>query len=138
MKQLNIPFKLGMQYDNWEFDLDITKDRVVGYDSYIYIGRKFNNFLNYPTDETELIFSLDILEVVVLSFTSRNIKFYYELIKVVEKYKKKKINYHNNYMVFLISNNLIEINYDSKTKKITIIYGKIRFIKKCFLVLYHN
>ncbi|CAM4405549.1 hypothetical protein [Flavobacterium terrigena] len=136
MKQLNIPFKLGMLYDNWEFDLEIVNDRVVGCD--IYIGEKFNKFLNYSTDKTKLIFSLDILEVVVLSFTNRNIKFYYELIKVVEKYKKKKINYHNNYLSFLISNNLIEINYDSKTKNITIIYGKIRFIKKCFLVLHHN
>lgn len=138
MKYPDIPFKIGMEYENWEFDLEVLPDRLGGYDNYKYIGNEFNNFLNYSTDKTELIFSLDILEVVVLSFTNRNIKFYYELIKVVGKYKKKKINYHNNYITFLISNNLIEINFDSKTKNITIIYGKIRFIKKCFLVLHHN
>ncbi len=47
MKQLNIPFKLGLQYDNWEFDLEVTKDRVQSFDSYIYTSKKFNKFLNY-------------------------------------------------------------------------------------------
>lgn len=30
MKQLNIPFILGRQYDNWEFDLEVTNDRIQG------------------------------------------------------------------------------------------------------------
>ena len=63
---------------------------------------------------------------------------YIEYLTKLTLLRNTKINYHNNYMAFLIFNNLIEINYDSKTKKITIIYGKIRFIKKCFLVLHHN
>ena len=75
MKQLNIPFKLGMQYDNWEFDLEVTKDRVKGFDSYIYTGRKFNKFLNYSKYKTELIFNLDVLEAVLISFESSNSDF---------------------------------------------------------------
>lgn len=82
MKQLNIPFKLGMQYDNWEFDLEVTKDRIQGCDSYIYTGKKFNKFLNYSKYKTELIFSFDILEAVLISFESSNSD-YNELSEIV-------------------------------------------------------
>ena len=82
MKQLNIPFKLGMQYDNWEFDLEVTKDRIEGCDSYIYKGKKFNKFLNYSKYKTELIFSLDILEAVLISFENSNSD-YNELSEIV-------------------------------------------------------
>ncbi|WP_150111915.1 hypothetical protein [Flavobacterium sasangense] len=82
MKQLNIPFKLGMQYDNWEFDLKVIKDRMQGFDSYIYIGKKFNKFLNYSKYKTELIFNLDILEAVLISFESSNSD-YNELSEIV-------------------------------------------------------
>ena len=37
-----MPFKLGMQYENWEFDLQLEKERIIGCDSYIYTGKKFN------------------------------------------------------------------------------------------------
>ena len=82
MKQLNIPFKLGMQYDNWEFDLEVTKDRIEGCDSYIYIGKKFNKFLKYSKYKTELIFNLDILESVLISFENSNSD-YNELSEIV-------------------------------------------------------
>lgn len=82
MKQLNIPFKLGMQYDNWEFDLEVTKDRVQGFDSYIYTGKKFNKFLNYSKYKTELIFNLDVLEAVLISFENSNSD-YNELSEIV-------------------------------------------------------
>lgn len=68
MKELNIPFKLGMQYDNWEFDLEVVQERLQGYDSYIYIGKKFNKFLNNSKFKTELIFSFDTLEAVLMTF----------------------------------------------------------------------
>ena len=55
MKQLNIPFNLGMPYDTWEFDLEVTNERLRGCDSYIYIGSGFNNFLNYAKVRYELI-----------------------------------------------------------------------------------
>ncbi len=82
MKQLNIPFKLGMQYDNWEFDLEVTKGRIEGCDSYIYIGKKFNKFLNYSKYKTELIFNLDVLEAVLISFENSNSD-YNELSEIV-------------------------------------------------------
>ncbi len=82
MKQLNIPFKLGMQYDNWEFDLEVINDRIQGCDSYIYIGNKFNKFLNYSTDKTELIFSLDTLEAVLITFKNSN-SYFNELSEII-------------------------------------------------------
>lgn len=75
MKQLNIPFKLGMQYENWEFDLELKKERILGCDSYIYIGKKFNKFLNYNKFKTELVFNLDILEAIIINFKKQNICF---------------------------------------------------------------
>lgn len=68
MKYPDIPFKIGMEYENWEFDLEILPDRLERYDSYRYIGNEFNNILNFSTDETELIFSYDILVAVIIKF----------------------------------------------------------------------
>lgn len=66
MEQLNLPFRLGMDYEELEFDLEILPDRLEGYDSYIYLG-KFNNFLNYSTDRIELLFSMDVLEGIIIT-----------------------------------------------------------------------
>jgi len=37
MKKDILPFHLGMEYENWEFDLEPTNNRIEGHDSYIYI-----------------------------------------------------------------------------------------------------
>ena len=136
MKQLKTPFRLGMHYENWEFDLEVAQDRIQGCDNYIYIGKKLNKFLNYHTDKTELIFSLDVLEVVILTFTNSNIKFYYELLNAINKSIKSRVNYDKHYLTFLVSNNLINIIYAENT--IIVIYGKIRFIQNHLLILQNN
>lgn len=66
MEQLNLPFRLGMEYEELEFDLAILPDRIQGYDSYLYLG-KFNTVLNYPTGRTELLFRMDVLEAIIIS-----------------------------------------------------------------------
>lgn len=136
MKQLKIPFRLGVNYENLEFDLEVLPDRIQGCDSYIYIGKKLNKFLNYNTDKTELIFSLDVLEVVILTFTNRNIKFYYELLEAINKSIKSSVCYNKNYLAFLDSNNLINILFTENT--IILTYCKIRFIQKHLLHLQNN
>jgi hypothetical protein len=68
-----------MQYENWEFYLDILPDRIKGLDSYLNIDESLNNFLNVHSDKTEVIFSLDILEGVILTFENRTQYFYKEL-----------------------------------------------------------
>ena len=70
MKKDKIPFKIGVQYENWEFNLDILPDRIKGLDSYLNIDESLNKFLNVCSDKTELIFSLDILERIILTFAT--------------------------------------------------------------------
>ncbi|TWP23168.1 hypothetical protein ETU10_08720 [Apibacter muscae] len=90
MKQINIPFQLGMEYENWEFDLEILPDRLEGYDSYLYIGKEFNYFMNYPTDKTELIFILDRLVAVILTFLNIKVKDFKQF------YDRLQIEFKNN------------------------------------------
>jgi hypothetical protein len=85
MKNLNIPFKIGMEYENWEFDLEVTQDRIKYFESYIYIGKKFNNFLKNPIDKTELIFSWDILEAVIITFENKDFSFIEKLNRKIKK-----------------------------------------------------
>lgn len=66
MKNSKLPFQIGKQYENWEFDLEPTeKERILGLDSYIYIKELV--FLGIIPRYTELIFSLDILKVVIFT-----------------------------------------------------------------------
>lgn len=66
MKTNILPFQLGMEYENWEFDLEPINYRITGYDSYVYIG-------NFSTPgikprKIELIFHWEILVAVILEF----------------------------------------------------------------------
>lgn len=66
MEQLNLPFRLGMDYEELEFELEVLPDRIKGYDSYLYIG-EFNSFLNYNTERIELLFRIDVLEGIIIN-----------------------------------------------------------------------
>ena len=66
MKNDKLPFQIGKHYENWEFDLEpIEKERIIGFDSYFYIREL--SFLNTIPKYTELIFSWDILKVVIFT-----------------------------------------------------------------------
>lgn len=67
----NIPFQLGMEYENWEFDLEPINDKIKGYDSYIYNKK----ILIYDIEviNIELIFHWDILVAVILEFEETDI-----------------------------------------------------------------
>ena len=66
MKKDKLPFKIGKHYENWEFDLEpIEKERIIGFDSYIYIRELL--FLGVIPRYVELIFSWDILKVVIFT-----------------------------------------------------------------------
>ena len=56
MKNNKLPFQIGKHYENWEFDLEpIEKERIIGFDSYIYIRELL--FLGVIPRYVELIFS---------------------------------------------------------------------------------
>ena len=66
MKNNKLPFQIGKQYENWEFDLVPTeKERILGFDSYIYFRELL--FLGVIPRYVELIFSWDILKVVIFT-----------------------------------------------------------------------
>ena len=101
MESLRLPFEIGQDYENWEFDLEIMDvERIPNYDSYLYIG-EVKNFLNLFSDKTELIFYWDRLEVVIFTF------FHIEM-NTIEKIKnilKNKYHFpiyelHTNYEVY--------------------------------------
>lgn len=85
MKTDILPFPIGIEYSDLEFDLEILPDRIKGYDSYIYVGKEVKNFLNYPTDKIELIFFCDeYLQAVVIFLDKFNGKLNQELLKYFE------------------------------------------------------
>ncbi len=98
MRNLEIPFQIGMQYENWEFDLDILPGRIKGYDSYLYVGEKFTYFLNYPTDRIELLFNADVLEMVIITVKNINHSEFIEKVSnSLPKYLHNKIEYKYKY-----------------------------------------
>lgn len=66
MEQLNLPFRLEMDYEELEFDLEILPVRIQGYDSYIYLG-EFNNFLDNTANRIELLFRMDVLAGIIIT-----------------------------------------------------------------------
>ncbi len=61
-----IPFKIGIQYENWEFELEPYKTTKT-IDTYRYIGNK-NKILGVKAKLILLSFNLDILEEVAYYF----------------------------------------------------------------------
>lgn len=126
MKQLNTPFKLGMQYDNWEFDLEVTQDRIEHYDSYKYVGKQLNKFLNICTDEIELLFSLDILEAVIITYKDKDSQFYKSINLITTRNKEAK----HHFCIEDFTKFDAQISCIYKSKNVYIIYAGNSLIKE--------
>ena len=112
MKIEDLPFLIGEQYENWEFELEILPDRIKGMDSYKYIGKEIHKFLNYIPVQSELIFDLDILECVVLVFEDENI--FSKLINELLQFD----SLNNHITLFL------------RDKNVNVLYGSAALIKQ--------
>ncbi|WP_286422213.1 hypothetical protein [Myroides marinus] len=66
MNELYNTFLLGSQYQELEFSLEITKDRIKGYESYIYLSESLHNNLKEFKYEIELLYHWDILQAVII------------------------------------------------------------------------
>ena len=126
MKQLDIPFRLGMQYDNWEFDLEVIQDRIEYYDSYKYVGAELNKFLSKHADETELLFSLDILEAVVITFADKSSQFYKGINLITTRNKEAK----HHFCIEDFTKFDAQISCIYKSKNVYIIYASNSLIKE--------
>ena len=138
MKQLDLPFKIDKQYENWQFELDALDDRLRGYYSYKYIGKKLNYFLNFTTHKTELIFNADYLTAVIITIRNSNINQLTVINQFLVLNASKEITldkYTTKYKVWRI---MYLTKYNSKKKQTIIIYGKPRFIQKHLLLLQNN
>lgn len=126
MNDKNLPFKIGEQYENWEFDLDCcSQDRIKGLDSYIYIRDLI--FLGVKVNYVELIFSLDILQAVmlILQFDSLKELTQFEDVLIIKigidsHFEKESLGLAN----FELTQGLrLAIKQITNENTITIIYG---------------
>ncbi len=138
MKQLDLPFKIDGQYENWQFELDALDDRLSGYHSYRYIGNKLNFFLNFTTYKTELIFNADYLTAVIITIRNSDIN----QLTVINKFlvfnaSKESIidEWSRRFKVWRIVYFTI---FKARKKEIQILYGKPSFINKHYLLLVNN
>ncbi|POR26107.1 hypothetical protein BWK58_05560 [Flavobacterium columnare] len=135
MKQLDLPFKIDKQYENWEFELDALENRLSGYESYKYIGKQLNYFLNFFTHRTELIFNGDYLTAVIITIKKadeRDLHIINQFL-VLNAFKQIKVDrFSSKFKVWRI---MYFTTYNPRKKQITVIYGKPRFIQKHLLLL---
>lgn len=113
MKTDILPFPIGMEYEDLEFDLEVLPDKIKGYDSYIYVGKDLKNFLNYPTDKIELIFHWEILVAIIISVEYCEADLHLDLLKYLIILGKNK-NY-----TFYINDEISLITVENM-----VIYGK--------------
>jgi len=66
-----MPFQIGMQYENWEFDLEPI-DTDTSYDKYRYFRDDINELFNLERIGIYLYFYLDILFKVEVLFDTEN------------------------------------------------------------------
>lgn len=71
MELKDLPFKIGMQYENWEFDLELVDTRR-SYEIYKYIKGDITEINNEQVKYIHLYFELDILFKIMIQ-TSANL-----------------------------------------------------------------
>ncbi len=138
MKQLDLPFKIDKQYENWQFELDALDDRLRGYHSYKYVGEQLNSFLNFTTHKTELIFNGDILTAVIITVKHSDIALLNSINQILVLDASKEIAIDEFSRKFKIWRVVYYTTFKAHRKEILIIYGKPRFIQKHLLLLQKN
>lgn len=130
MKQLDLPFKIDKQYENWQFDLEALDDRLSGYHSYRYVGKKLNNFLNFTTHRTELIFNGDYLTGVIITIKHSDTNQLAIINQFLVLSASKEIVIDEFSRKFKAGKIMYSTTFKAKKKEILIIYGKSIFIQK--------
>ncbi|CAM3399973.1 hypothetical protein FLLO111716_08280 [Flavobacterium longum] len=130
MKQLNLPFKIDKQYENWQFELDALDDRLPGYHSYLYIGEQLNYFLNYPTDSAELIFNGDYLTAVILIMKISTGNELNDLFHFLVHYKATEIRTDEDFRLYKFGQVQYCMTTIPKKGEFIIVYGTSKFMQK--------
>ena len=97
MKNNKLPFQIGNHYENWEFDLEPTeKERILAFDSYIYFRELL--FLGVIPRYVELIFSWDILNVVIMTIDFETIDQLQKFRDILDAKFGNKTQFQNEYL----------------------------------------
>lgn len=88
MKTDFIPFKIGMEYENWEFDLEPVEN-TLEYDKYIYFKNDITSVFGFEVLKIFLYFSWDILVKVEIYIFTKTLK---EYSKIPKEFRVHQIN----------------------------------------------
>ena len=135
MKKDQLPFKIGEDYEKWEFDLEVCiNDKIKEFDSYIYL--KSFKFLNIIPLQTELIFFFDILELVIMTIKTKDDREMENLIDLMTKTFGDYIEHEQEYLSACIYNledsNVLLLIYKRFEAKTYIAYGSSKLIIQLF------
>ena len=136
MKKDQLPFRIGEDYETWEFDLIVLNyETIPFYDSYLYVG-EVKKFLNILPDKTELIFSLDILELVIMTITTEDHREMEKLIDLMTKTFGDYIEHEQEYLSACIykleDSNQIWLIYSPLEDITYLAYGSPKLINHIF------
>lgn len=130
MKNNYLPFQIGEQYENWEFDLEyLQEEKIPGYDSYLYLWKKL--FLHITPSRIELIFSLDILQVVIMTCEFENLEQLNQFRELLDKKFGNKTKLQKpNIEIYKIMDLEIWVIERISRNKVKILYGLPTDIRK--------
>ena len=138
MKQINLPFEIGQEYEILEFDLDyLEEEKIQRFDSYLYVG-EVKKFLDFSTDKTELIFYWDKLEIVILTFLNVEVSRFTEVSNALsEMFGNAEIITQEEKIIHKFKNRNIEYwcVFNFQTNTIIILYGIFWTIQQVYLSL---
>ncbi|MDP9958097.1 hypothetical protein J2X97_003771 [Epilithonimonas hungarica] len=132
---LNLPFAIGADYEIWEYQLEIKEDKLKNYDSYIYFGNI--DFYSTQTDNIELIFNYDILELVILTYEKLKKKDFETFKKLI--YSKlgesKPLTYKSSKIEIYTLDGELELWFihNPSDYKLEIGYGNNKILKELYL-----
>lgn len=102
------PFKLGEQYDNWEFDL-LSKGEIIeneiSYEIYEFTG-KIKGLFGILPSKIDLLFNADVLEKVIYYFEGNLVEYFEQSFSTGNYFI---LDYSNNRTVLINQNTLLGI-----------------------------
>ena len=126
-----IPFQIGMQYENWEFDLEpINLSFKISQDQYIYFKKDIKELFGLEIQLIYLYFSLDILFKVEIIYKSKNQvqDFIYLATELEKKYNRQVLISKNDKLTKTWKDikKLLIIEHDFKNNqlKLVVVYKK--------------
>ena len=135
MKNQLLPFQIGEEYENWEFDLEPSNmERILGFVSYFYIREL--SFLGIIPRYAELVFCWDILKVVILTIDFET-KEQLELFRdILDLNFGKKTQFENEYLqaeIYKIARHTeLWLVYIPDGYRIEISYGNNKYLKEIY------